>query len=68
VSSNSYPTVSGGQASVDAVGWLRVPSNAAAPLSCPLLRDSRADWRSSQPDLEEMEMWIEPRYVRAGYS
>ena len=52
---------------VDALGWRRVLSN-AAPIQPPRARLSRAlevhpDGRSA-----EMQLWIDPRYVRAGYS
>ncbi len=52
---------------VDALGWRRVLSNATAiqPPAAPLSRglEVHPPGRS-----EEMELWIDPRYVRAGYA
>ena len=52
---------------VDALGWRRVLSNAAA-IQPPKARLSRGlevhPWGSG----EQMELWIDPGYVRAGYS
>jgi flavin-dependent dehydrogenase len=52
---------------VDALGWRRVLSN-ATPIQPPNARLSRGlevhPWGSG----DEMELWIDPGYVRAGYS
>ena len=52
---------------VDALGWRRVLSTASTiqPPNAPLSRGLEV-----HPDgsAEEMELWIDPRYVRAGYS
>ena len=52
---------------VDALGWRRVLSNATAiqPPAAPLSRglEVHPPGRS-----EQMELWIDPRYVRAGYA
>ena len=52
---------------VDALGWRRVLSNAHADPAA-RTRACRAGWRSTRAGSgEEMELWIDPRYVRAGY-
>ena len=53
---------------VDALGWRRVLSNERAdPAAC--RRGSRAAWRSiAAGSGEDLEIWIDRRYVRAGYS
>jgi flavin-dependent dehydrogenase len=52
---------------VDGLGWRRVLSNAAA-IQPPNARLSRGlevhPWGSG----EEMQLWIDPRYIRAGYA
>ena len=53
---------------VDALGWRRVLSNAPPiqpPRRAPLARARGAPCRARG---EEMELWIDPRYVRAGYA
>jgi len=52
---------------VDALGWRRVLSN-AAPIQPPRARLSRALEVHPDGRSEEMQLWIDPRYVRAGYS
>ena len=52
---------------VDALGWRRVLSN-AAPIQPPNARLSRGLEVHPAGTGEEMELWIDPRYVRAGYS
>ncbi len=52
---------------VDALGWRRVLSNAAA-IQPPNARLSRGLEVHPGGSGEEMELWIEPRYVRAGYA
>jgi flavin-dependent dehydrogenase len=52
---------------VDGLGWRRVLSNATAiqPPDAPLSRGLEVHPRGSG---EEMELWIDPRYIRSGYS
>jgi menaquinone-9 beta-reductase len=52
---------------VDAMGWRRVLSNAATiqPPDAPLSRGLEVHPCGSS---EEMQLWIDPRYVRAGYA
>jgi menaquinone-9 beta-reductase len=52
---------------VDALGWRRVLSNATAfqPPDAPLSRGLEVHPGGRSP---EMELWIDPRYVRAGYA
>jgi menaquinone-9 beta-reductase len=52
---------------VDALGWRRVLSNAAA-IQPPNARLSRGLEVHPEGRGEEMELWIDPRYIRAGYS
>jgi menaquinone-9 beta-reductase len=52
---------------VDALGWRRVLSNGAT-IQPPHARLSRGLEVHPRRDGEEMELWIDPRYVRAGYS
>jgi flavin-dependent dehydrogenase len=52
---------------VDALGWRRVLSNAIA-IQPPKARLSRGLEVHPQASGEQMELWIDPRYVRAGYS
>jgi flavin-dependent dehydrogenase len=52
---------------VDALGWRRVLSN-AAPIQPPAARLSRGLEVHPQGNGEEMELWIDPKYIRAGYS
>ena len=51
---------------VDALGWRRVLSN-ATPIQPPNARLSRGLEVHPHGSGEEMELWIDPRYVRAGY-
>jgi flavin-dependent dehydrogenase len=53
---------------VDALGWRRVLSNAAQPIQPPEARLSRGLEVQPPGSGEELELWIDPRYVRAGYS
>jgi menaquinone-9 beta-reductase len=52
---------------VDALGWRRVLSNAPA-IQPPNARLSRGLEVHPQGSGKDMELWIDPRYVRAGYS
>jgi flavin-dependent dehydrogenase len=52
---------------VDALGWRRVLSNATA-IQPPMARLSRGLEVHPDGRGEAMELWIDPRYVRAGYS
>ena len=52
---------------VDALGWRRVLSNASA-IQPPRARLSRGLEVHPGASGAEMELWIDPRYVRAGYS
>jgi menaquinone-9 beta-reductase len=52
---------------VDALGWRRVLSN-ATPIQPPEARLSRGLEVHPEGSGEEMELWIDPGYVRAGYS
>jgi flavin-dependent dehydrogenase len=52
---------------VDALGWRRVLSNATA-IQPPNARLSRGLEVHPHGAGEELELWIDPRYVRAGYS
>jgi len=52
---------------VDALGWRRVLSN-AAPIQPPRARLSRGLEVHPEGRGEEMQLWIDPGYVRAGYS
>jgi len=52
---------------VDALGWRRVLSN-ETPIQPPKARLSRGLEVHPHGSSESMELWIDPRYVRAGYS
>ncbi|HEV2997988.1 MAG TPA: NAD(P)/FAD-dependent oxidoreductase [Solirubrobacteraceae bacterium] len=52
---------------VDALGWRRVLSN-AAPIQPPNARLSRGLEVHPEGRGEELELWIDERYVRAGYA
>jgi flavin-dependent dehydrogenase len=52
---------------VDALGWRRVLSNAAT-IQPPEARLSRGLEVHPSANGERMEVWIDPRYVRAGYA
>jgi menaquinone-9 beta-reductase len=52
---------------VDGLGWRRVLSNEAT-IQPPNARLSRGLEVHPHADGEEMELWVDPRYVRAGYS
>jgi flavin-dependent dehydrogenase len=52
---------------VDALGWRRVLSN-GAPIQPPRARLSRGLEVHPGGTGEELELWIDPRYVRAGYA
>jgi menaquinone-9 beta-reductase len=53
---------------VDALGWRRVLSGAAHPIQPPNARLSRGLEVHPCGAGEEMELWIDPRYIRSGYS
>jgi menaquinone-9 beta-reductase len=53
---------------VDALGWRRVLSSGAHPIQPPNARLSRGLEVHPEGSGEEMELWIDPRYIRAGYS
>jgi flavin-dependent dehydrogenase len=53
---------------VDALGWRRVLSGAAHPIQPPDARLSRGLEVHPAGSGEEMELWIDPRYIRSGYS
>ena len=53
---------------VDALGWRRVLSRAAQPIQPPNARLSRGLEVHPPGSGEEMELWIDPRYIRSGYS
>jgi menaquinone-9 beta-reductase len=52
---------------VDALGWRRVLSN-RAPIQPPNARLSRGLEVHPPGTGTEMELWVDPRYIRAGYS
>jgi flavin-dependent dehydrogenase len=52
---------------VDALGWRRVLSN-AAPIQPPRARLSRGLEVHPRGGGEQLELWIDPSYVRAGYA
>ncbi len=52
---------------VDALGWRRVLSNAAA-IQPPNARLSRGLEVHPDGTGEELELWIDPKYIRAGYA
>src|SRR5207302_1707387 len=52
---------------VDALGWRRVLSR-SAPIQPPDARLSRGLEVHPDGDGDNMELWIDPRYVRAGYA
>jgi menaquinone-9 beta-reductase len=52
---------------VDGLGWRRVLSNAPA-IQPPNARLSRGLEVHPEGSGEEMELWIDPRYIRSGYS
>jgi flavin-dependent dehydrogenase len=53
---------------VDALGWRRMLSGAAQPIQPPGARLSRGLEVHPVGSGEEMELWIDPRYIRSGYS
>jgi digeranylgeranylglycerophospholipid reductase len=53
---------------VDALGWRRVLSNAHKPIQPPNARLSRGLEVHPQGRGADLELWLDPRYVRAGYS
>jgi len=53
---------------VDALGWRRVLSNAPAPIQPPNARLSRGLEVHPAGNGEDMELWIDRRYIRAGYA
>jgi flavin-dependent dehydrogenase len=52
---------------VDALGWRRTLSR-AAPIQPPAARLSRGLEVHPRGTGEEMELWIDPRYIRSGYA
>src|SRR5919202_1896508 len=53
---------------VDALGWRRVLSNAPKPIQPPNARLSRGLEVHPEGTGEDLELWLDPKYVRAGYS
>jgi len=53
---------------VDALGWRRVLAGAAEPIQPPNARLSRGLEVHPRGAGAEMELWIDPRYIRSGYS
>jgi menaquinone-9 beta-reductase len=53
---------------VDALGWRRVLSNAPEPIQPPQARLSRGLEVHPHGAGEDLELWLDPKYVRAGYS
>jgi flavin-dependent dehydrogenase len=56
---------------VDALGWRRVLSNAPEPIQPPNARLSRGlevHPEMPSPATPDLELWLDPKYVRAGYS
>src|SRR5215207_5807858 len=53
---------------VDALGWRRVLSNAPEQIQPPQARLSRGLEVHPHGAGEDLELWLDPKYVRAGYS
>jgi flavin-dependent dehydrogenase len=53
---------------VDALGWRRVLSRAPEPIQPPNARLSRGLEVHPHGSGEDLELWLDPKYVRAGYS
>ena len=53
---------------VDALGWRRVLSNAPRPIQPPNARLSRGLEVHPHGTGKDLELWLDPKYVRAGYS
>jgi flavin-dependent dehydrogenase len=53
---------------VDALGWRRVLSRAPEPIQPPNARLSRGLEVHPHGTGEDLELWLDPKYVRAGYS
>jgi flavin-dependent dehydrogenase len=53
---------------VDALGWRRVLSNAPKAIQPPAARLSRGLEVHPHGTGEDLELWLDPKYVRAGYS
>ncbi len=53
---------------VDALGWRRVLSGAPAPIQPPEARLSRGLEVHPHGNGRDLELWLDPAYVRAGYS
>jgi flavin-dependent dehydrogenase len=53
---------------VDALGWRRVLSNAPEPIQPPEARLSRGLEVHPHGAGDDLELWLDPKYVRAGYS
>jgi menaquinone-9 beta-reductase len=52
---------------VDALGWRRVLSDAAEPIQPPEARLSRGLEVHPRAGAQDLELWLDPKYVRAGY-
>jgi digeranylgeranylglycerophospholipid reductase len=53
---------------VDGLGWRRVLSNAPEPIQPPGARLSRGLEVHPHGEGDDLELWLDPKYVRAGYS
>ena len=53
---------------VDGLGWRRVLSNAPKPIQPPKARLSRGLEVHPHASGDDLELWLDPAYVRAGYS
>jgi flavin-dependent dehydrogenase len=53
---------------VDALGWRRVLSNSPTPIQPPEARLSRGLEVHPDGTGDDLELWLDPKYVRAGYS
>jgi flavin-dependent dehydrogenase len=53
---------------VDALGWRRVLSNGPEPIQPPNARLSRGLEVHPRAPGDDLELWLDPAYVRAGYS
>jgi digeranylgeranylglycerophospholipid reductase len=53
---------------VDALGWRRALSNARQPIQPPGARLSRGLEVHPRADGEDLEIWIDPKYISAGYA
>jgi flavin-dependent dehydrogenase len=53
---------------IDALGWRRVLSSSARPIQPPAARLSRGLEVHPPGTGDDLELWIDPHYIRAGYS